>query len=92
MLLWLLPTLLVTQHAFARLDFFEPNHLRLRHCMPLLTSVISGFNSVFGNLLREKETLFNIALRSDATIRLIIHKKTLVAKVRDHRRTFRLLN
>ena len=47
----LLPTLLVTQDALARLDIIESNNLRLRHCMPLLTSVISGFNFRFNNFL-----------------------------------------
>jgi len=47
----LLPTLLVTQDALASLDLVEANHLRLKHCSPLLASVISGFKSRFGNFL-----------------------------------------
>ena len=47
----LLPTLLVTQDALARLEPIQPNDLRLRHCMPLLAAVVSGFNARFGHYL-----------------------------------------
>ena len=40
--------------------------------------------------MRGREKLFNIALRTDTIIILIIHKQTLVAKAREHRGTFRL--
>ena len=44
-----LPTLFVTQDTLASLDAAVPNNLCLKHCMSLLTSVISWFNSRFGN-------------------------------------------
>ena len=47
----LIPTLLVTQEALST-SSAETNDLRLRHCMPLLTAVVSGFERRFHKFLR----------------------------------------
>lgn len=47
----LLPTLLVTQDALNKLKSVQPNTVQLRHCMPLLTAVVTGFNTRFNQFL-----------------------------------------